>query len=64
MDQRNDLVGEAAVDLLVSMIHNGQHGVPEQPIATLVASQWVTGSTVQTNNTPESKPPVGAALPV
>jgi len=64
MDQRNDLVGEAAVDLLVSMIHNGQHGVPEQPIATLVASQWVTGSTVQTNNTPESKAPVGAALPV
>jgi LacI family transcriptional regulator len=47
MDQRNDLVGEAAVDLLVSMIHNGQHGVPEQPIATLVTSQWVMGSTVQ-----------------
>jgi LacI family transcriptional regulator len=47
MDQRNDLVGEAAVDLLVSMIHNGQQGVPEQPIATLVTSQWVSGSTVQ-----------------
>lgn len=47
MDQRNDLVGEAAVDLLVSMIHNGQHGVPEQPIATLVTSQWVTGGTVK-----------------
>ena len=46
MDQRNDLVGEAAVDLLVSMIHNGQQGVPEQPIATLVTSQWVMGSTV------------------
>jgi LacI family transcriptional regulator len=47
MDQRNDLVGEAAVDLLVSMIHNGQQGVPDQPIATLVTSQWVMGKTVR-----------------
>ena len=47
MNQRNDLVGEAAVDLLVSMIHNGQRGIPKQPIATLVTSQWVTGKTVR-----------------
>ena len=53
MDQRNDLVGEAAVDLLVSMIHNGQQGVTEQPIATLVTSQWVMGRTV---HTPTSTP--------
>lgn len=46
MDQRNDLVGEAAVDLLVSMIHNGQQGVPERAIATQVTSQWVMGETV------------------
>ncbi|MEY5027606.1 MAG: hypothetical protein RLZZ244_3134 [Verrucomicrobiota bacterium] len=48
MDQRNDLVGEAAVDLLVSMIHNGQQGVPERAIATQVTSQWVMGKTVRT----------------
>lgn len=47
MDQRNDLVGEAAVDLLVSMIHNGQQGVPERAIATHVTSQWVMGETVR-----------------
>jgi LacI family transcriptional regulator len=47
MDQRNDLVGEAAVDLLVSMIHSGQQGVPERAIATLVTSQWVQGTTVR-----------------
>ena len=47
MDQRNDLVGEAAVDLVVSMIHNGQQGVPERAIATQVTSQWVMGGTVR-----------------
>lgn len=47
MDQRNDLVGEAAVDLLVSMIHHGQQGVPERAIATQVTSQWVMGKTVK-----------------
>jgi len=47
MDQRNDLVGEAAVDLLVSMIHHGQQGVPERSIATQVTSKWVPGSTVR-----------------
>jgi DNA-binding LacI/PurR family transcriptional regulator len=47
MNQRNDLVGEAAVDLVVSMIHNGQQGVPERAIATQVTSQWVMGRTVR-----------------
>jgi DNA-binding LacI/PurR family transcriptional regulator len=47
MEQRNDLVGEAAVDLLVSMIHNGLSGVPKQPIATQVTSQWVAGKTIR-----------------
>lgn len=47
MNQRNDLVGEAAVDLLVSMIHHGDQGVPERAIATQVTSQWVMGKTVR-----------------
>jgi LacI family transcriptional regulator len=46
MDQRNDLVGEAAVDLLVSMIHHGQEGIPDRVIATQVTSEWVMGRTV------------------
>jgi LacI family transcriptional regulator len=46
MDQRNDLVGEAAVDMLISMIHHNERAVPEHPRATLIGSQWVDGSTV------------------
>lgn len=55
MDQRNDLVGEAALDLLVSMIHNGHQGIPERAIATQVTSQWVMGTTVR------ARPPTDAA---
>ncbi len=47
MDQRNDLVGEAAVDMLISMIHHNERGVPEHPRATLIGSHWVDGSTVR-----------------
>jgi len=47
MDQCNDQVGEAAVDMLVSMLHGGATGVPEHPRATMVASQWVEGETVR-----------------
>jgi DNA-binding LacI/PurR family transcriptional regulator len=62
MDQRNDLVGEAAVDLLVSMIHNGQQGVPEQPLATLVSSQWVGGDTVKETGETASKTQAKASM--
>jgi LacI family transcriptional regulator len=47
MDQRNDLVGAAAVDMLVSMVHHNMLGVPEHPRATLIGSHWVDGGTVQ-----------------
>lgn len=47
MDQRNDLVGAAAVDMLVSMIHHNQSGIPEYPRATLIGSHWVDGGSVR-----------------
>jgi len=47
MDQRNDLVGEAAVDMLVSMVQHGEKGPPACPRATLISSQWVTGPTAR-----------------
>lgn len=47
MDQRNDLVGAAAVDMLISMIHHNERGVPEHPRATLIGSHWVDGATVK-----------------
>lgn len=46
MDQRNDLVGAAAVDMLVSMVHHHERGIPEHPRATLIGSHWVDGATV------------------
>ncbi|MCX6875613.1 MAG: LacI family DNA-binding transcriptional regulator [Verrucomicrobia bacterium] len=47
MDQRNDLVGEAALDMLISMVHHNELGVPDHPRATLIGSHWVDGSTVR-----------------
>jgi LacI family transcriptional regulator len=47
MDQRNDLVGEAAVDMLISMVHHNERGVPEHPRATMIGSHWVDGTTVK-----------------
>ncbi|MBC8040402.1 MAG: LacI family DNA-binding transcriptional regulator [Opitutaceae bacterium] len=47
MDQHNDLTGEAAVDMLVSLINNNEAGVPAAPRATLVGGSWVEGATVK-----------------
>lgn len=47
MDQRNDLVGAAALDMLVSLVHHNERGIPEHPRATLIGSQWVDGATVR-----------------
>jgi LacI family transcriptional regulator len=47
MNQHNDVTGEAAVDLVVSQIHNNEHGVPAFPRATLIGATWVHGTTVR-----------------
>ena len=47
MDQRNDLVGAAAMDMLISMVHHNERGVPENPRATMIGSRWVDGTTVR-----------------
>lgn len=47
MDQHNDQTGEAAVDMLVSMLHNNESGVPAFPRATLISGSWVRGETVR-----------------
>jgi len=46
MDQHNDVAGEAAVDLVINLIYNGEKGFPEFPRATLIGSTWVGGETV------------------
>ncbi|PTX90837.1 LacI family DNA-binding transcriptional regulator [Opitutus sp. ER46] len=48
MNQHNDVTGEAAVDLVVSQIHNNEYGVPSFPRATLIGSTWMPGKTVRT----------------
>lgn len=40
MDQHNDLVGKAAVDMLVGMLHRSERGVPPFPVATLISPSW------------------------
>jgi len=47
MNQHNDVVGEAALEMVIGMIHNSERGIPAFPRATLVGSTWVDGSTVQ-----------------
>ena len=48
MNQHNDLTGEAAIDMLVGMLHNNEIGVPAFPRATLISGSWVGGKTVRT----------------
>lgn len=56
MDQHNDLTGEAAVDMLVGMLHNNEIGPPEHPRATLISGSWVNGKTVR----PQPQSPASA----
>lgn len=47
MNQHNLVAGEAAVDMVVSQIHNNEQGVQEFPRATMIGASWVDGSTVR-----------------
>jgi LacI family transcriptional regulator len=44
MNQHNFVTGEAAVDMVVSQIHNNDTGIQEFPRATLIGATWVDGS--------------------
>lgn len=57
MDQHNDIVGEAAVEMLIGMIHHGERGVPVSPRATLIGSTWVDGTTVRQARAEERRMP-------
>ena len=46
MDQHNDLCGEAAVEMLIGMIHRGESGIPHFPRATFMGSSWIDGATL------------------
>jgi LacI family transcriptional regulator len=48
MNQHNDMVGEAAVEMLIGMIHRNEFGAPRFPQATLIGSSWINGKTILT----------------
>ncbi len=47
MNQHNDTVGEAAVDMVVGQIHRNETGIPAFPRATLIGASWVDGESVR-----------------
>jgi len=55
MNQHNRAAGEAAVDMVVSQIHNNETGVQEFPRATLIGATWVDGPSVRRPATVRTK---------
>ncbi len=47
MNQHNDAVGEAAVDMVVGQIHRNESGIPSFPRATLIGASWIEGESVR-----------------
>ena len=47
MDQHNEIVGEAAVEMVINMIHHHEIGIPAFPRATFIGSTWVDGKSVK-----------------
>jgi LacI family transcriptional regulator len=56
MNQHNRATGEAAVDMVVSQIHNNETGVQEFPRATLIGATWMDGTTVGRPPAPPAPP--------
>ena len=54
IDQDPRLLARSAVDMLVTLIHRRERGVPEHPIELLSVGHWQDGQTVQRQpETPE-----------
>jgi LacI family transcriptional regulator len=47
MNQKNDLVGTFAIDLLVGLLHRNECGPPDSPKCMMIESQWVPGATLR-----------------
>jgi len=47
MEQHNDMTGQAAVDMLIGMIHRGEPSIKAFPRATLIGPSWVDGESVR-----------------
>lgn len=49
IDQNSRQVGESAVDLLVTLIHRSQRGIPPCPVRIEVEGKWKHGSSTSSN---------------
>jgi LacI family transcriptional regulator len=47
MDQGNELVGVAAIDIIVGQIHRNESGIPSSARSVMVTSSWMPGGTVR-----------------
>ncbi|EIP97399.1 transcriptional regulator [Opitutaceae bacterium TAV1] len=47
MNENGPVMGAAAVDLLVSMLHRNERGVPEHPQRVMIKATWVEGKSVR-----------------
>jgi LacI family transcriptional regulator len=63
MNQHNDLVGEAAVDMLVGQILRNESGIPQSPRATLISASWVDGHTVRATPLANPAKTISAYIP-
>lgn len=45
IDQNNELVGAAAVDLVIEQLHGNQYGFPTHPKTVLIEGRWIPGTT-------------------
>jgi LacI family transcriptional regulator len=47
MNQKNELVGSSAIDLLVGQLHRNETGTPDFPKCVMIESQWISGKTLR-----------------
>lgn len=47
MNQHNLVTGEAAVDMVVSQIHNNETGIQEFPRSTMIGATWMDGRSIR-----------------
>ena len=52
VDQRHELIGAAAVDILVHMLNHNVYGIPKTPRSTLIEGVWRPGASAPTSPPP------------
>lgn len=61
LEQHNDRTGEAAVDMVIGLLHANELGVPAYPRATMIGATWVSGRTVRRQGKGRARPAMSAS---